>query len=86
MTFTARTDLFSSSVESVSIELHLKGAKSVLFSCVYNPPDRGADVFQGLEKMLESFPNDLEYVVLGDFNIDLLPIEDCRLMNIMKDN
>ena len=68
----------SNKLESTFVEIINKGKKNIIIGCIYKHPSMDIDEFNSLfEKSMDkiSYENK-EFYLLGDFNLDLLQIDD----------
>ena len=68
----------SQKLESTFVEIKFKGKKNIIAGCVYKHPKMCIDEFNSLfEPLLEKLSKENKQLYfLGDFNIDLLKIDD----------
>ena len=72
LTCSRRSDLEISSLETIWAEIELPNARPFLVCTAYRPPNalsEWIDLFE--EELSIAQANGLEYIVMGDFNIDL---------------
>ena len=68
-----RTDLEVQGMECICLELHFPRSKPCLFSFIYQPPPSNVSYFDLLDSLLNKIDCERSrYIILGDFNIDLL--------------
>ena len=65
-------------LESTFAEIIIKGKKNIVIGCIYKHPPMDIDEFNALfEKAIEKVSSkNKEVYILGDFNIDLLKVDD----------
>jgi hypothetical protein len=81
-----RHDLHLETLENLIVEVKKPRSKSILVSTWYRPPDSPASHFGDFEKMIGSFDaENLEYFLLGDLNVDLLPTTGSLNSNKLTD-
>ena len=71
-------------LESIFLEIINKGKKNSIIGCIYRHPSMDIDDFNGnvFEPIMERMSNDNKEVIsMGDFNIDLMKIEDDNHIN-----
>ena len=72
--FTISNDL----IETVSIEILLKQVCNIILTCVYRPPATNVDTFNiEFDSLLSKInPGNKSHLVVGDYNINLLKVND----------
>ena len=74
LNYKIRNDLISENLENLTVEIKKPRSKSILVSTWYTPPDSPVSHFSEIEQMIGSMDaENLEYFLLGDLNLDLLP-------------
>ena len=72
--YTIRDDLQSDIIENLRVEIKKQRSKSILVCTWYRPPDSPTRDFVEFEEMVKLLDSEsLEYFLLGDLNVDLLP-------------
>ena len=74
--------LLNPNFEIACIEIKSNSKPFVIVAC-YRPPKCDNSFFDHLEMIISNLDNDdKEYIILGDLNSDLLPINNCRDSNV----
>ena len=71
--FENRTDLTQNTTcESLFLEIDRYKCKKLFISCIYKAPDFAIEILlQHLERILSNLPDGSDFILLGDFNIDV---------------
>ena len=80
-----RTDIEISNIETLWAEIMLPNAKPFLISSVYRPPSTCSDWISLFEEELSvAQTTGLEYILIGDFNIDIALSSNTKWMNLVQ--
>lgn len=80
-----RSDLEISNIETVWVEVCLPNSKPFLICTVYRPPNASAEWIDLFEKELSiAQTTGLEYLLMGDFNIDFGSCSNSKWLNLIQ--
>ena len=85
LTCTRRSELEISKIETIWAEVELPNAKPFLIFTVYRPPNvrkKWIDLFE--ENLSIAQATGLEYIVMGDFNIDMRSCSTSKWLNLIQ--
>ena len=85
LTFTRRSELEISKIETIWAEVELPNAKPFLICTVYRPPNvrsEWIDLFE--EELSIAQATGLEYIIMGDFNIDMRSCSNSKWLNLIQ--
>ena len=72
--YSERNSLIPDNIEAICLEIKKPNTKPILISTWYTPPNSNTKWLDGFEFFLQNVDNEnIETVITGDFNIDLLP-------------
>ena len=75
--YSERNSLIPDNIEAICLEIKKPNTKPILISTWYRPPNSNTKWLDGFEFFLQNVDNEnIETVITGDFNIDLLPKEN----------
>ena len=75
--YSERNSLIPDNIEAICLEIKKPNSKPILISTWYRPPNSNTKWLDGFEFFLQNVDNEnIETVITGDFNIDLLPKEN----------
>ena len=79
-------DLVPENIEAVCIEVIQVKSKPVLVTSLYRPPNTKAEIFDLINTLIENIDGENEeFILVGDFNCDLLAINKSTLTNRFLD-
>ena len=80
--YSERNSLFPDNIEAICLEMKKPNTKPILISTWYRPPNSNKKWLDIFKFFLQNVDNEnIETVITGDFNIDLLPKENERSIN-----
>ena len=80
------SDLVPENIEAVCIEVIQVKSKPVLVTSLYRPPNTKAEIFDLINTLIENIDGEnKEFILVGDFNCDLLAINKSTLTNRFLD-
>ena len=84
--FERRRDLETSGIESLWIQINLPHSKPILFRSLYRPPNSLSEWFNRFEHEIStaSLEDDIEIILAGDFNIDLLKSQNSEWQTLYE--
>ncbi len=75
--YSERNSLIPDNIEAICLEIKKPNTKPILISTWYRPQNSNTKWLDGFEFFLQNVDNEnIETVITGDFNIDLLPKEN----------
>ena len=70
--FKTQSDLMNNTLENCMVEVLRPQAKKLFICCAYRAPNNPVENYiTELENVIHKLPNNSEFILLGDFNIDL---------------
>ncbi len=80
--YSERNSLIPDNIEAICLEIKKPYTKPILISTWYRPANSNTKWLDGFEFFLQNVNNEnIETVITGDFNIDLLPKENESSIN-----
>ena len=80
------SDLVPENIEAVCIEVIQVKSKPVLVTSLYRPPNTKAEIFDLFNTLIENIDGEnKEFILVGDFNCDLLAVNKSTLKNRFLD-